>query len=102
MAGGHLMLLRVLQAVESADGPVTLADLSRRLDIVPSALEGMLAYWAGKGRLVVDGRSTAACAKSCSVASCSCGSCSGIDGCPFMARLPRSYALPPTTGRRDE
>ncbi|HMT21910.1 MAG TPA: FeoC-like transcriptional regulator [Promineifilum sp.] len=56
------MLLKVLQAVESADGPVTLTELSRRLNIAPSALEGMLGYWAGKGRLVVDGRSAAACA----------------------------------------
>lgn len=96
------MLLMVLQAVESADGPVTLTELSRRLDIVPSALEGMLGYWAGKGRLVVDGRSAAACAGSCPAASCACGSCSGAAGCPFMARLPRSYAASAPTGGRDE
>lgn len=96
------MLLRVLQAVKSADGPVTLTELSRKLYIVPSALEGMLDYWAGKGRLVVDGRSTAACAGACSTASGSCGSCSGAEGCPFMARLPRSYALPPAINGRDE
>ncbi len=96
------MLLKVLQAVESADGPVTLTELSRRLNIAPSALEGMLGYWAGKGRLVVDGRSAAACAGGCSAASCACGSCSGVAGCPFMARLPRSYALSPSIGGRDE
>lgn len=85
------MLLRVLQAVQAADGPITLAELSRSLGIAPGPLEGMLYHWARKGRLAVDGQGGAkACGGSCAAMG-TCGGCAGVDGCPFMARLPRSY-----------
>ena len=95
------MLLRVLRAVENADGPITLTELSRRMSIDPGALEGMLAYWAQRGRLVVEGRSAAACAGGCATAGCACGSCAGLSGCPFSARLPRAYAPARSTNNRD-
>lgn len=85
------MLLRVLQAVQAADGPITLNDLSRSLGIAPGPLEGMLAHWARLGRLTVDGQGAPhSCGGSCAAMG-SCGGCAGVDGCPFMARLPRSY-----------
>lgn len=88
------MLLKVLEIVEAADGPITLSDLGRRLNIDPGPLEAMLAHWATKGRLVVDGRSSADCA----TAACSCGGCAGATGCPFIVRLPRTFSVAQPAG----
>lgn len=85
------MLRELLRLIETTGGPITVAELSRRLGIDPGALEGMLEFWARKGRLVVDGG--AACSGSCMAGSSHCGGCSGAAGCPFMARLPRSYSV---------
>lgn len=85
------MLFELLRLIETAAGPVTLADLQRQLDVDPGTLEGMIAFWVRKGRLNLAGRADAVCAASCAEASCSCGNCSGMDGCPFIARLPKIY-----------
>jgi hypothetical protein len=90
-----MMLHEVLRLIETAGGPLTVAELSRRLGIAPGALEGMLEFWARKGRLVVDGGTAAACSGSCMAGASGCGGCSGAAGCPFMARLPRSYSVAP-------
>lgn len=87
------MLRELLQLVESADGPLSLADLSRQLNVDASTLDGMLQHWVRKGRLVVDGRSGAACGEGCVSAGCGCGSCSGLSACPFIARLPVTYRI---------
>lgn len=87
------MLREVLKTVEEAGRPITLTELSSLLNIDPGVLDGMLEHWARKGRLVVDGRSAATCSGSCVAASCRCGACSGVSGCPFMARLPLSFAV---------
>lgn len=85
------MLLKVLQAVEAAQGPLDLNELSRRLDIDRSALDGMIQFWVRKGRLVDDsagaGRTSVACA------SHSCGGCAGGQGCPFTMTMPRTLTL---------
>lgn len=86
------MLRDVLRAVEAAEGPITLSELSRRLNLDPGALGGMLEHWAQKGRLTIDGGGTCACA-----AGSGCGACSGALACPFVARLPRSYLAVPST-----
>lgn len=87
------MLREVLRIVETADGPISLADVSKQLGIDPGVLDGMLDYWVRKGRLVVDNRSAASCHTACLDAGCGCGSCSGVDGCPFIARLPKTYSI---------
>jgi hypothetical protein len=87
------MLCELLQLIETARGPITVAELSRRLSVGPGALEGMLEFWARKGRLVVEGGTAAACSGSCMAGASHCGGCSGAAGCPFMARLPRSYVM---------
>lgn len=89
------MLRQVLQTVEAAGGPITLSELSRRLDIDPGALTGMLEHWAQRGRLTVDGGLAAACATG------GCGSCSGAAACPFVARLPRSFVAIQTIERQE-
>lgn len=84
------MLWRVLHEVEAAQGPLDLNELSRRLDIERSALDGMILFWVRKGRLVDDGgagRATVACANH------GCGGCAGGQGCPFTMTMPRTLAL---------
>jgi len=80
------MLRQLLQLIEAAEGPVSLTDLSRQLDVAPATLDGMLQHWVRKGRLVVSDRSVKACAGGC-------GSCSGAVDCPFIVRLPVAYRL---------
>ncbi|NTW02424.1 MAG: hypothetical protein HGA19_14285 [Oscillochloris sp.] len=80
------MLHRVLQAFETADGPVSLDELSRQLGIERGVLEGMIDFWVSKGRLKESG---GACAKVGS--GCSCSSHPG--GCTFDTVLPRTITL---------
>ena len=88
------MLREVLQAVESAEGPITLSELSRQLNLDPRVLDGMLEHWSHRGKLVVDSGAATACAGGpMEPGRCTCGSSASGDGCPFMARLPKSYAV---------
>lgn len=84
------MLHQVLHALETAQGPVRLDELSRALGIEPSALEGMIAYWVRKGRL--KDASAAACSNGCG------GACGGTASCAFVTKMPRTITLTP----RDE
>lgn len=83
------MLRELLRLVETAEGPISLAELGRQLGVAPAVLEGMLDHWVRKGRLTVSGGAAAACG------SCAghCGSCAGAVNCPFVARLPKSYLV---------
>ncbi len=88
------MLRDVLQAVETAEGPITLDELSRRLNIDRGVLDAMLDHWSRKGKLFIDTSSETACAGSeARPIGCSCGSGSSSENCPFMARMPRSYTV---------
>ena len=86
------MLQNVLEQIRNSDGTVSLEELSRKLGIEPSALEGMLEYCVRKGILqeslsfpVGDG---------CGNTMSSCGSiCEGYHGCPLIVRMPRTYEL---------
>ena len=82
------MLKTVLQAIESSKGPVHVAELSQRLGIERSALEGMIDYWVRKGRLY-DSQGMAC---SPSAGHCS-GSCTGAASCAFVAKMPKMYEL---------
>lgn len=82
------MLKLVLQSIESSKGPVHVAELSQRLGIERSALEGLIDYWVRKGRLYdSDG---AACAPS--TGHCST-SCTGAANCAFVAKMPKMYEV---------
>ncbi len=89
------MLREVLQAVEAAEGPITLNELSRRLELDPRVLDGMLEHWSRRGKLIVDGVTGTACAGNMTPASCSCGLATDKGSCPFLVRLPKSYSLSP-------
>lgn len=80
------MLHQVLQAFETATGPVSLDELSRELGVERSALEGMIDFWVRKGRLRdrVSGMCNAA----------TCSGCAARDGgCVFDRAAPRTIVL---------
>ncbi|WP_129629752.1 FeoC-like transcriptional regulator [Candidatus Oscillochloris fontis] len=78
------MLHQVLDAFEQSQGPVSLDELSRQLGIERSALDGMIAFWVRKGRLIESGGQTV-CASAGS--SCTCSAYPG--GCVFSSATPR-------------
>jgi hypothetical protein len=80
------MLQLILQEIESAGGVINLADLSRKLDVEPSALEGMLEFWVRKGRLESSSHG-------CSTNLICGGSCGGARGCPFVIQMPHTFSL---------
>ena len=45
------MLRQVLQELEMAQGPISLEELSLRLDIDRDALRGMIEFWVRRGQL---------------------------------------------------
>lgn len=83
------MLQQVLNEIETAREPLSVAAMARKLAIDESALEGMIGFWVRKGRIkpgqVAD--------QSCS--SGSCGSCAGATGCPFAGTAPRTFFVVP-------
>jgi hypothetical protein len=75
-------LSQVLNAFEHNQGPVTMAQIARQLELSPARLEGMIQYWVRKGKLRRVNQYK------------ECGSCGhGADSCPFVVELPRSYEL---------
>lgn len=87
------MLERLLATVRETNGPVGFDDLSKRLRVERSALGPMLDLLVRKGLLTewTDGGAEVACGSG------SCGtSCSGMQGCPFVAGgMPRTLQIRP-------
>ena len=84
------MLRRVLAEIHQAPGPLTLAELSRRTGVEPGALDGMLRWWERRGRITAGEPALPATCRGTI-----CGdACPGIDACPYIARLPLTYAVP--------
>jgi hypothetical protein len=83
------MLQLILQEIELAGGTINLVDLSRKLDVDPGALEGMLEFWVRKGRL----RNSNQGGKFCSTSTACGGTCGGAQGCPFVIQMPRTFSL---------
>lgn len=81
------MLGRLLEELEAAQQPLTLQELSARLGVEPSALEGMLQTLMRMGKLRDD---RAATMEACALR---CASCDQMSECALLARLPRTYSL---------
>jgi hypothetical protein len=86
------MLNQVLYEIQQASGPMTINELSRKLGIESSALQGMIDFWVRKGRLR-DDDALAADDAACGGGSCG-DNCFGLTACPFTAKMPRSYSIP--------
>lgn len=89
---GAMILRQVLREIESARGPVNLTDLSRKLGVERSALEGMIAFWARKGRLRGDVQAVAASMADCSPGVCD-ASCPGPRKCSRAVKAPRTHSF---------
>ena len=74
-------LRQVLHAFEATAQPLSLSQMAQQLDLPPSMLEGMIAYWVRKGKIREVGGAAP------------CGSCSKSSGCHYMPEIPRSYEL---------
>lgn len=87
------MLKQVLTELQNAGSALNLNELSRKLGTDRSALEGMIAYLVQKGKLEDDEMAHELALGLCGSGTCG-GSCPGPQGCPFAARMPRTYSLP--------
>lgn len=94
------VLALVLQELQKSKEPLSVAVLSKKLNIDPSALEGMLDHWVRKKRLIensAQGEVPANCA--------ACGgharSCHCSAQCPFIARMPKTYSIAVTEKETD-
>ena len=86
------MLNQVLQEIKFAQSAQNLRDISRKLSIERSALDGMIQFWVRKGRLRDDDADLAAMTRTCSLPSCD-SSCIGIGVCPFVVKVPKTYSF---------
>ncbi|MFQ3631369.1 FeoC-like transcriptional regulator [Roseiflexus sp.] len=89
------MLYQILDAIEQANGPVSLDELSQQLQIEAGALEGMIAFWVRKGRL----KDTTVAACRGSGRGCTCGAYP--TGCVFSHTGPRVIALLDTSSAEE-
>ena len=88
------MLNQVLQEIERSQSTINLNDLSRKLGMERSALDGIIHFWVRKGRLRDDDADLALAIKpACSSSSCR-DSCVGMAACPFVAKMPKTYSIP--------
>lgn len=88
------MLIQVLREIKTSQGTLNLDDLSRKLGVERSALQGMIDFWVRKGRLRDDDLNIAAAQTACSISDCD-RSCVGPQACPFVVKMPKTYSLIP-------
>ena len=74
-----MQLRDVLNAFEQ-NGPASLAQMARDMDVEASALEGMIQFWVRKGKLR-------------EVCDLGCSSCGAHGSCPVVTLTPRRYEL---------
>jgi hypothetical protein len=85
------MLYQVLEEIEQARGPVLINELSRKLNLDPGVLRGMIQFWVRKGRLC-DDDALAGEGQVCAGGGCG-DSCSGMANCSFVAKMPKTYSV---------
>ncbi|HHB91003.1 MAG TPA: hypothetical protein ENK60_06805 [Anaerolineae bacterium] len=88
------MLHAILHELQTASGPLTLRQLSRKLGVQESALEGMIQFWVRKGRLVVDdGAGGLSEMRVCHSIACGLRACPGPGACPLTLKPPIRFHL---------
>ncbi|MCL4262593.1 MAG: hypothetical protein KJ069_05240 [Anaerolineae bacterium] len=78
----------MLHEIERATGPITIQELSQRLNLEPGVVADMVAFWVRKERLVT-GADTAVPHHT---AHCG-GDCQGPAACHFVAKVPASFTV---------
>jgi len=85
------MLREILSEFDRVDAPLDLDELSDRLNIQKSALQGMLSTLVRQGKLVKeDAGGAPAQGEVCS--GFQCMGCASASGCPFIGKMPSSYS----------
>ena len=82
------MIKQILAEFDRADAPLDLDELSQRLKIQKSALQGMLQTLVRQGKLKKDSEAAG------SEPSCGrfqCMGCAASSKCPFIGKMPASY-----------
>lgn len=74
-------LRQVLTIFETAEEPLSLPQIARKLDVSAARLEEMIQFWVRKGRIRISKSVT------------DCGACGKNGACPFVLELPRTYEL---------
>jgi hypothetical protein len=96
------MLQAILSEIKNARQPLDLQSLSRRLEIEPQALEGMIQFLVQKGRLQIEptyGNETEQCAGCVLFRK---NACPGPEQCPYVFKLPPVYkVVTPHEGKTD-
>ncbi|MCD4672672.1 MAG: FeoC-like transcriptional regulator [Anaerolineaceae bacterium] len=86
------MLKQLLTELGNAESAVNLSELSLKLGVERSALDGMIAYLVQTGKLQDDEK-----AQENELAMCGqggCASCPGVQNCPFVLKMPRTFSIP--------
>lgn len=95
------MLKEILAEFDRVDAPLDLNELSDRLNIQKSALQGMITTLVNQGKLNKD--ATAGPSQGKSTCSGHCMGCAAASNCPFIGKMPVSYSktkgLPPHGSR---
>lgn len=81
------MLQQILHEIERATGPITVQELSQRLQLEPGVVAELVAFWVRKGRLVSGASGGTPPVKHCG------DDCQGPSTCHFVARLPDGYGM---------
>ena len=84
------MLKKVLNAIQNANGSVSIRELSQQLDTDANALSGMIDYLVNKGKLSVDDGFQSAPHDD---SGCSCGCNIDEIDCPYVAPMPTMYSI---------
>jgi hypothetical protein len=84
------LLREIIDILKTEDAPLSVDNLSHRLDVDKPALEGMLETLLKKGIIKTDDIGEFDSSK---CYSSSCLGCAAVKGCPFAGKLPRTYTL---------
>jgi len=82
------MLSEVLRTLNNATEPFSIPELSRRLDLDRSVLDGMLTHLILMGKLKDEDSDPER-----SEFTCSASHCGHSDTCSFVAKMPKSYSI---------
>lgn len=85
------MLQSILETIRDAHGPVSLRDISHKLDLDESTVTGMIEFLIRKGLIQDDSKRISSCPTGVH-----CSGCSGVNSCPFSSG-PKTYSLKKST-----
>ena len=99
------MLKEILAEFDRVDAPLDLDELSARLNIQKSALQGMLTTLVQQGKLEKDSVDAGPSQGEQACSNFHCMGCAAATDCPFIGKMPAAYAKPkgaPPQGSRTQ